>query len=62
MHTEAMLEHKNEKTALVEMRKHIAWYLKGVRGAAFLRSEVNKAQSYEELKRIILGITDFLEE
>ncbi|HOV68851.1 MAG TPA: tRNA dihydrouridine synthase DusB [Clostridia bacterium] len=62
MHMEAMVEHKNEKTVLAEMRKHIAWYLKGVRGAAFLRSEVFKAQSYEHLKEIIRGITGFLEE
>ncbi|EPZ53243.1 tRNA-dihydrouridine synthase domain protein [[Clostridium] sordellii ATCC 9714] len=31
------------------MRKHIAWYLKGLRGSARLRDEINKIESYEEV-------------
>ena len=31
------------------MRKHIAWYLKGLRNSARVRDEINKIESYEEV-------------
>jgi tRNA-dihydrouridine synthase B len=39
--------------ALPEMRKHIAWYTKGMRGSAALRREVNAAQTREELSAVV---------
>lgn len=39
-----------------EMRKHIAWYLKGVRGAAKLRDEINKKSEKEEVEKLLWGI------
>lgn len=40
-HYQLMLKYKPEKIAVREMRKHIGWYIKGIRGAAKLRSEIN---------------------
>ena len=34
---ELMKKYKSERTVLLESRKHVAWYLKGVRNAAKLR-------------------------
>ncbi|HEY8499712.1 MAG TPA: tRNA dihydrouridine synthase DusB [Clostridia bacterium] len=39
-HYEMMIEIKGEKTAVNEMRKHIAWYIKGMPGASNMRAEI----------------------
>ncbi len=39
--------------ALIELRKHLAWYIRGVPGAAALRVQVNAAQNYEQLAEIL---------
>lgn len=38
--------------SITELRKNICWYLKGLDGAAKLRSEVVKAKTLKELKKI----------
>lgn len=48
-----MIEEKGERTAICEARKHLAWYLKGERGSAFVRGEINHASTLEELNEII---------
>lgn len=49
---EKMFEYKGERVALNESRKHVAWYLKGMRGAAALRKECGTISSMEDIKRI----------
>jgi tRNA-dihydrouridine synthase B len=39
--------------AIVELRKHIAWYIRGVPGANLLRQRVNAAKSLDELSEIL---------
>ena len=48
-HMTLLVEHKGEYTGSREARKHIAWYLKGMQGAAAFRDEVNKATSLEKI-------------
>ena len=48
-HLRLAVEEHGEYVAVREMRKHIAWYLKGLRGSARLRDEINKIESYEEV-------------
>ena len=57
---ETILEHllmlvrfKGEYTAIREMRKHIAWYIKGVSNATIIRNNVNQIESLDELKKYI---------
>lgn len=52
-HYRALLAWKPENIAVREMRKHIGWYLHGIRGAARVRAEINHAEKPEEV-RIIL--------
>lgn len=47
--TKLMIEYKGERTAFLECRKHAAWYLKGFRGAAALRTECGKITSMQGL-------------
>ncbi|MDD4627564.1 MAG: tRNA-dihydrouridine synthase, partial [Syntrophomonas sp.] len=40
---------KSEAVAVREMRKHFAWYIKGLPGATRVRQEINRAASRDEL-------------
>ena len=51
-HLELMAESKGERSAVLEMRKHFAWYLSGLRDAAPLRVEFYKETTVEGIKRL----------
>lgn len=44
---------KGESVAVPESRKQIALYLRGFRGAAAARAEINKSTTYSEVERIL---------
>ena len=48
-----MAVYKGEYIALQEARKHAAWTLKGIRGAAKLRAEANSLATFDDLDRYI---------
>ena len=50
---EMVLAEKGEYVGVREMRKHIAWYLKGIKGSAHLRAEVNTKVSFEEIRQLL---------
>ncbi|NLB87715.1 MAG: tRNA dihydrouridine synthase DusB [Syntrophomonadaceae bacterium] len=52
-HLHLACEYKGEAVATREMRKHIAWYTKGIRGAARIREEINRTNTKEEMIKII---------
>lgn len=52
-HLGLMIEEKGERAGIAESRKHLGWYMKGVRGAAELRNKINTAQNLDELKYIL---------
>ncbi len=45
---------KGERS-IIQLRKHIVWYIKGMRGASELRKLVNACSSIEELERVLLS-------
>ncbi|PWJ49967.1 tRNA dihydrouridine synthase DusB [Faecalicatena contorta] len=55
-HARLQLEYKGEYMGIREMRKHVAWYVKGLHGAARLRDEINKVESYEGLENILTSL------
>lgn len=55
-HARLQLEYKGEYLGIREMRKHVAWYVKGLRGAARLRDVINKVETYEELENILTSL------
>lgn len=57
-HLELMVESKGEQVAVFEMRKHAAWYTKGMRGAARIRDSINKCCSKKEIEDILLSLLD----
>lgn len=50
---ERLLKLKGERLALLEMRSHVGWYLKGMQGSAQIKNKVNQALSFEEVKKIL---------
>ena len=52
-HARLQIEFKGDYLGIREMRKHVAWYTKGMKGSAKLRDEINQVESYEELKQLL---------
>ena len=52
-HARLQIEFKGDYLGIREMRKHVAWYTKGMKGSAKLRDDINKVESYEELKQLL---------
>lgn len=55
-HARLQLEYKGEFSGIREMRKHVAWYTKGLKGAARLREKVNDVESLEELENLLTSL------
>ena len=53
---ELAIENKGEKIACLEMRKHYAWYLKGVPYAAYWKEQICKMQTAEDFYQVTKGI------
>lgn len=52
-HISMMCEYKTEGRAMREARKHVGWYLKGMRGAAEFRRRAGELCTLEDLDRLI---------
>ncbi len=52
-HMELLIDYKGEYTAVREMRSHLSWYIKGLKGAASARTEINRAENPAEMKEIL---------
>lgn len=58
-HLNLAVRELGEYVAVREMRKHIAWYLKGLKGSAKVRDEINKITSYEE---VVSRLNEYMED
>lgn len=52
-HLNYLLKIKSEKISVLEMRSHIAWYLKGIPGSQKVKNEIFKVTTSENLKKIL---------
>ena len=55
-HAKLQIEYKGDFTGIREMRKHVAWYTKGLHGAARLRDQINQVESYAELENLLTSL------
>lgn len=55
-HARLQIEYKGDFTGIREMRKHVAWYTKGLKGSAKLREEINRVESYQELEELLFQL------
>ena len=52
-HFKLLLEQKGEYTATREIRKHIAWYSKGLKDSSCLREKTNQVETANDFYRIV---------
>lgn len=52
-HVDLLINLKNEKVAILEMRSHVAWYIKGMPNSTFFKNELFKCSTKEELLKLI---------
>lgn len=52
-HTRQLIEDKGESRGIKEARKHIAWYIKGMRGAAEIKSEIFRISDFAKMKNTL---------
>lgn len=57
LHLDRLIDLKGEHVAVREMRKHAAWYLKGVRGNADVRNQINQSETRAELVKVLDDFT-----
>ncbi|MGG1662825.1 tRNA dihydrouridine synthase DusB [Brevibacillus sp. NRS-1366] len=61
LHAERLIALKGPRVGVLEMRKHAAWYLKGLRGSTHTKNLVNAVETEEELRRTLLEYVDWVE-
>jgi len=51
-----MIEDKDEHLAIVQLRKHAAWYIKGMKNSARAKEQLVRVSCYNELEEIVQNI------
>ncbi|WP_078378359.1 tRNA dihydrouridine synthase DusB [Sutcliffiella halmapala] len=58
LHLDRLIDLKGETVAVREMRKHAAWYLKGIRGNAKVRNGINECNTRQDLASLIDNLVE----
>ncbi|MDD9150716.1 tRNA dihydrouridine synthase DusB [Sporolactobacillus sp. CQH2019] len=53
LHLDQLIKLKGEHIAVLEMRKHAAWYVKGLRGGNDVRKKINLCETADELRLLL---------
>ena len=53
-HLDMICDFKGEKIGVKEMRKHLAWYLKGMRNSNEIKNKINTLDNKEEVKKLLI--------
>lgn len=61
LHLDRLIDLKNEYIAVREMRKHAAWYLKGIRGNAKVRNFINECNTRQDLASLLINHAEEVE-
>lgn len=59
-HLELLAKHKGDELALKQIRKHISWYLKGLKKVSQIREETCKARNLKEVETLLNNYKIFL--
>lgn len=59
-HLRLLVEFKGEYRGIQQARKHMVWYIKGTLGGARLREIINKAQTLDDMLRVIENLRNML--
>lgn len=62
IHLEKLVEFKGEYRAIREMRKHIGWYVKGIRYSTEIRRQINELEAFEEVSYFLNEMIEAIKE
>lgn len=58
-HIEMLCALKGEYIGIREARKHAAWYIKGIEGAASVRDMINRTETLSDMKNVLISLAKF---
>lgn len=61
LHMDRLVALRGERVAVREMRKHAAWYLKGLKGASRIKDLVNEQETRNGMASLLLSFAEELE-
>lgn len=57
-HVEMLIADKGESRGIKEARKHLAWYIKGMRGASYLKTEIFRISDFATMRSALVSYID----
>ncbi len=57
-HVEMLIADKGESRGIKEARKHLAWYIKGMRGASHLKTEIFRISDFATMRSALVSYID----
>ena len=61
-HLNYLKEIKIDKVAVLEIRNHVAWYLKGLNGANEIKNNIFKTKDIEQIEKILNDYKEYIKE
>ncbi len=61
-HLDSVIQSKGERTGVLQMRKHIAWYLKGLRDSAHVKNRIFTLVSRDDIMNVLYEYEKKLED
>ena len=61
LHMDRLIDLRGEQIALREMRKHAAWYIKGLRGSTRIKDAINQQETRDGMAQLLLDFANQLE-
>ncbi|MCB2294870.1 tRNA dihydrouridine synthase DusB [Clostridium algoriphilum] len=59
-HLDLAVKYYEEIKAVREMRKHTAWYIKGLKNCSEIKNKINTKDNYDEVRKVLLAYKDYL--
>lgn len=59
-HAQELIEFEGERLAIREMRGHAPWYIKGVKSSSYVKNQLSKIETYQQLEEILNDYSKYL--
>ena len=59
-HLDLAVKYYEEIKAVREMRKHTAWYIKGLNNCSEIKNKINTIKDYDEVRQVLLNYKEYL--
>ena len=59
-HLDLAVKYYEEIKAVREMRKHTAWYIKGLNNCSVIKNKINTIKDYDEVRQVLLDYKEYI--